>query len=165
MFNFEFLFSGYLSLLVLRPRLRMNFVKKKQIYFFQTHGDSFQVYSYVDAFLYTGSVKLSPKSKNKRAKLWLQILLGYFFPLPLTVKAKMNKHLHRLLTNVLICLCCCNKILQDRNSFSYNSEGWEKSKHQHIRFLVDVFLVVVQMAVFLLCSHVAFSWGCKWRES
>ena len=33
LFNFEFLFSGCLSLLILRARLRMIFVKKKHIFF------------------------------------------------------------------------------------------------------------------------------------
>lgn len=166
LFNFEFLFSGYLSLLVLRPRLRMNFVKKKHIFFFSRHMGTIFSCTPMLMLFYTQVVwNWAQNLKTKRQSCDYRFSWVISSPLPFTVKAKMNKHPHRLLMNVLICLCCCNKILQDRNSFSYNSEAWEKSKYRHIRFLVEVFLVVVQMATFLLCSHVAFSWGCKWRES
>ena len=105
----------------------------------------------------------NPKTKGQSCDY--RFFRAIFSPFHSLSKPRWINILTAFLRNVLICLCCHNKILQDRNSFSYNSEGWEKSKHQHIRFLVEVFLVVLQMAAFLLCSHVAFSWGCKWRES
>ena len=165
LFNFDFLFSGYLSLLILSPRLRMIFVRKKRIFSPDTWGTIFSCTLMLVLF-YTQVVLNWAQNLNEKEQSCDYRFLGAIFP-PFQSLSK-PRFINILTAFLRMHWSACVAVtiyyriefyflttLKAGRSPSISKLGfwWKCSSWLSCGWLPSCYALV------------AFSWGCKWRES